>query len=217
MLTSVAPMSDRLIFGPRLRSERERRGISLDTIATATKVSADLWEGLERNDFSRWPSGIFARAFIRDYARAVGLDSDEVVDEFCRLFPQGDRRASRLIKAQAQLIGHSSALTETYIPPEGDRRAPDLTADEQSRARVARYASRTVAATIDTSCVLLAAAAVALPLAISFLATAGVVGLLYYGAATITLGQTLGTRTAAALRQRVPAVFAVQDRRRAHA
>jgi transcriptional regulator with XRE-family HTH domain len=210
-------MSDRHTFGPRLRSERERRGISLDTIAAATKVSADLWDGLERNDFSRWPSGIFARAFIRDYARAVGLDSDEVVDEFCRLFPIGDRRASRLIKAQAELIGHNPALTETMLPADGDRRAPDLTAEEQARARAARYAARAVAAAIDTSCALLGSAAIALPLAISFWATAGVVSLLYYGIATIALGHTLGTRTAAALRQRMPAVFAVQDRRRAHA
>ncbi len=210
-------MSDRLCFGPRLRRERERRGISLETIAAATKVSAELWDGLERNDFSRWPSGIFARAFIRDYARAVGLDADEVVDEFCRLFPIGDRRASRLIKAQAALIGHNPALTETMMPPTGDRRAPDLTAEEQARARAARYAARTVCATIDTGCSLLLAAAIAVPFSISFWATAGVVGILYYGVATIALGQTLGTRTAAALRQRMPAVFAVQDRRRAHA
>lgn len=210
-------MSDRHTFGPRLRSERERRGITLDTIATATKVSADLWEGLERNDFTRWPSGIFARAFIRDYARAVGLDADEVVDEFCRLFPIGDRRASRLIKAQAQLIGHSSALTETEMPTGGDRRAPDLTAEEQARMIAVRYAARTVSAAIDTACSLLLASAIALPLSLSFWATAGVVGILYYGVATIVLGNTLGTRSAAALRQRMPAVFAVQDRRRAHA
>jgi transcriptional regulator with XRE-family HTH domain len=210
-------MSDRHTFGPRLRSERERRGISLDTIAVATKVSADLWDGLERNDFSRWPSGIFARAFVRDYARAVGLDADEVVDEFCRLFPIGDRRASRLIKAQAELIGHSPALTETMMPTTGDRRSPDLTADEKARAKTARYAARAVAATIDTTCALVLAAVIALPLSISFWATAGVVGLIYYGGATIVLGHTLGTRTAAALRQRMPAVFAVQDRRRAHA
>jgi len=208
-------MSDRHTFGPRLRSERERRGISLDTIATATKVSADLWEGLERNDFSRWPSGIFARAFIRDYARAVGLDADEVVDEFCRLFPIGDRRAARLIKAQAHLIGHSPALTETMMPETGDRRSP--TPNEQSRAKAARYASRAVAAAIDTSCSLLLSALIALPLSINFWATAGVVGVVYYGVATVALGKTLGTRTANALGQRMPAVFAVQDRRRAHA
>ena len=64
-------MSERDTFGPRLRSERERRGISIETIVTVTKVGADLWLGLERNDFSKWPSGIFARAFVRDYAKAV--------------------------------------------------------------------------------------------------------------------------------------------------
>lgn len=209
-------MSDRHTFGPRLRSERERRGISLDTIATATKVSADLWEGLERNDFSRWPSGIFARAFIRDYARAVGLDSDEIVDEFCRLFPVGDRRASRLIKAQAELIGHNPALTETMMPESGDRRSADGR-DDQSRARAVRIAGRAVAAAIDTGCALGLTATVALPLHFSFWPTAGVIVLCYYVVATVALGNTLGTRTAAALRQRMPAIFAVQDRRRAHA
>jgi hypothetical protein len=210
-------MSDRHTFGPRLRSERERRGISLDTIAAATKVSAELWDGLERNDFTRWPSGIFARAFVRDYARAVGLDADDVVDEFCRLFPIGDRRASRLIKAQAELIGHNPALTEAMVPATGDRRARDLTEDEKARAKTARYAARAVAATIDTISALVLAAMIALPLSISFWATAGVVGLVYYAGATVLLGNTLGTRTAAALRQRMPAIFAVQDRRRAHA
>ena len=34
------------------------QGISLDELATSTKVSVDLWVGLEQNDLSRWPSGI---------------------------------------------------------------------------------------------------------------------------------------------------------------
>ena len=118
-------MSEHDTFGPRLRSERERRGISLGTIVTVTKVGADLWTGLEKNDFSKWPSGIFARAFVRDYARAIGLDADEVVDEFCRLFPDiGDRRVARIIKAQAELIGHDPEKVDeaSLLPPQGDRR-----------------------------------------------------------------------------------------------
>ena len=132
-------MSDRDTFGPRLRAERERRGISIDTIASVTKVGGDLWDGLERNDFSRWPSGIFARAFVRDYARAIGLDADEVVDEFCRLFPLGDRRASRLIQAQAQLIGHHLAYAESgALPLDGDRRAPPQQPSDESLRPCAR-------------------------------------------------------------------------------
>ena len=138
-------MSDRDTFGPRLRAERERRGITLDTIASVTKVGSDLWEGLERNDFSRWPSGIFARAFVRDYARAIGLDSDEVVDEFCRLFPLGDRRTSRLIQAQAQLIGHNLLRRGRRHAAQGDRRARRMsgpTTRSIRRARLVERASR---------------------------------------------------------------------------
>jgi transcriptional regulator with XRE-family HTH domain len=117
-------MFERDNFGPRLRRERERRGISLETIASLTNVSVELWKGFENNDFSRWPTGLYARAFVRDYAKAVGVDADEVVDDFCRLFPLGDRRAVPLIRAQAELIGHEPEATDDprLIPGGVDRR-----------------------------------------------------------------------------------------------
>jgi transcriptional regulator with XRE-family HTH domain len=118
-------MSERDTFGPRLRRERERRGISLETLVSRTKVSLELWQGFEANDFSRWPTGLYARAFVRDYAKVVGLDPDEVVDDFCRLFPLGDRRALPVIRAQAELIGHETTATDDprLIPAGIDRRA----------------------------------------------------------------------------------------------
>jgi transcriptional regulator with XRE-family HTH domain len=209
-------MSDRETFGPRLRSERERRGISLETIATVTKVSADLWDGLERNDFSRWPTGIFARAFVRDYAKAVGLDADEIVDEFCRLFAIGDRRAERVIKAQGALIGHAVTFDGSMVPPTGDRRAIARIKQEQARARRIRLAPRTVAAGIDTGVALFATAGVSMALNTGFWTTAAALGLAYYGVSTIVLGTTPGTKAVDALRHRLPTLFAVPDRR-AHA
>src|SRR3954462_15482317 len=74
-------------FGPRLRQERERRQISLKSIAENTKISRSLLEALERDDVSRWPTGIFRRSFVRAYAKAIGLDPDEVVREFGERFP----------------------------------------------------------------------------------------------------------------------------------
>ena len=210
-------MSDRDTFGPRLRSERERRGISLETIASVTKVGAELWEGLERNDFSRWPTGIFARAFVRDYALAVGLDPDEVIDEFCRLFPIGDRRAERLIKAHGELIGHNVALDGVDDSAGGDRRASGRMKAEQARARRIRLAPRSVAAGIDTANAVMLATGVSVLLDTGFWTTAGTVGLAYYAVSTIALGTTPGARAVDALRQRVPALFTVPDRRRAHA
>jgi transcriptional regulator with XRE-family HTH domain len=74
-------------FGRRLRSERERRRITLELIAANTKISVSLLRGLERDDVSRWPSGIFRRSFMRSYAEAIGLDADETVREFLDRFP----------------------------------------------------------------------------------------------------------------------------------
>ena len=99
-------MSEREAFGPNLRRLRVKRGVSLESIAAATKVPTDLWAALERNDFTRWPAGIYARAYVRAYALEVGVDPDMTVDEFCRLFPNGDRRVGRVVREQAALVGH---------------------------------------------------------------------------------------------------------------
>jgi transcriptional regulator with XRE-family HTH domain len=74
-------------FGARLRSARERRGITVRAVADRTKVSASLFEALERGDISRWPKGIYKRSFLRGYADVVGLPTDSTLEEFLRLFP----------------------------------------------------------------------------------------------------------------------------------
>jgi transcriptional regulator with XRE-family HTH domain len=76
---------DRL--GARLRAERERRKIALDHVAANTKISIGLLRDLERDELSRWPTGIFRRAFVRAYAQAIGVDPDETLDEFLQLYP----------------------------------------------------------------------------------------------------------------------------------
>jgi len=74
-------------FGARLRYERERRQIALKSIAEGTKIGIGLLEGLERDDVSRWPSGIFRKSFVRAYAEAVGLNADAIVREFTERYP----------------------------------------------------------------------------------------------------------------------------------
>ena len=74
-------------FGARLRSQRERQQVALTAIAAQTKISRSLLEGLERDDVSHWPEGIFRRAFVRAYAQAIGLAPDPVVREFLELHP----------------------------------------------------------------------------------------------------------------------------------
>jgi hypothetical protein len=74
-------------FGARLRRHREDRQVSLAEVAEQTKIKASLLEGLERDDISQWPAGIFRRAYMRAYAAAIGFDPDVAVREFLTLHP----------------------------------------------------------------------------------------------------------------------------------
>jgi cytoskeletal protein RodZ len=80
--------------GAYLREARERAGISVRAIATATKISVPTLEALERDDVARLPGGIFVRAFVRAYAREVGLDPEEAVRRFVARFPDASAEES---------------------------------------------------------------------------------------------------------------------------
>jgi transcriptional regulator with XRE-family HTH domain len=84
-------------FGPRLRAHREERRITLGAVAESIKVKASLLEGLERNDVSGWPPGIYRRALVREYAKAIGLPTEVVLQEFCELFSEPEERQSALV------------------------------------------------------------------------------------------------------------------------
>src|SRR5688572_1668143 len=84
------PSESRREFCLALKAARERKGISLATIAETTKIPASLFEALERNDLRRWPKGLFRRSFFRDYVRVIGLPVAEACDEFVRLFPDDE-------------------------------------------------------------------------------------------------------------------------------
>ena len=131
-------------FGPNLRRLRLQKKVSVEEIATSTKIAASLFEGLEKNDFSRWPSGVYARAYVRQYAIAVGADPDSTVDEFCRWFPQGDRRTAPIARETAAIVGVEAEWED--VPPESvgerrgqqDRRAPRSPQPTQSADWVGR-------------------------------------------------------------------------------
>src|SRR5258706_8482041 len=74
-------------FGARMREQRERQQIALTDIADRTKINRSLLEGLERDDLSNWPAGIFRRSFLRVYAQAIGLEPESVVREFLEVHP----------------------------------------------------------------------------------------------------------------------------------
>ena len=121
-------MNPQEMFVTRLRRHRTRNRVSIEEIAAHLRIRPDLLEGLERNDLTGWPRGLYARAWIRAYALAVALDPADTVEEFCRLFPQGDRRAGGTIQEIASIVASSSEYRDEFNREQGrrstDQRAP---------------------------------------------------------------------------------------------
>ena len=75
-------------LGARLRAHREQQQVALSAISGDTKIKLSILEGLERDDVSQWPAGLFRRAYVRAYARAIGLDPEPLVREFLEVHPE---------------------------------------------------------------------------------------------------------------------------------
>jgi cytoskeletal protein RodZ len=111
-------------FITRLRRHRERNRVSLDEIVGQTRIKRDQLEAFERGDLENWPRGLYARAWVRAYANVIGLDPIDTVDEFCKLFPHGDRRAQPTFREYAAIIAHQSTYQDEFEHETG-RRASD--------------------------------------------------------------------------------------------
>ncbi len=69
-------------FGERLKRTRENRKITLEQVATATKISARMLKALEDEKFGELPGGIFNKGFVRSYARFLGIDEAQAVTDY---------------------------------------------------------------------------------------------------------------------------------------
>jgi cytoskeleton protein RodZ len=72
-------------FGERMRRERAKRGISLESVSETTKIRPHILEALEKEEFDKLPGGIFNKGFVRSYARFLGMDDEQVVKIFIEM------------------------------------------------------------------------------------------------------------------------------------
>jgi transcriptional regulator with XRE-family HTH domain len=158
-------------FGRRLREQREHLGITLDAIAASTKIKSSLLAGLERGDVSRWPVGIFQRAFVREYARAIGLPPEPVVAEFVQIFDT------------------VSAADKPYDVPHTSGGELRLTLAIEPDRFPPGFAPALVGV-IEAASIVLVAAAASWMMATGFATTCCALMLLYYPIATASIGCT---------------------------
>ncbi|NOT49077.1 MAG: helix-turn-helix domain-containing protein [Acidobacteria bacterium] len=71
-------------LGQKLRAAREQRGISISEVAEQTRISPLYLEAIDADNYKTLPGGIFNKGFIRSYAKYVGIDEQEALQEYSR-------------------------------------------------------------------------------------------------------------------------------------
>lgn len=66
-------------LGDCLKEARKAKGYSLDDLQAITKIQKRYLAGIENEDYSMMPGAFYVRAFIKQYAEAVGLDAQEML------------------------------------------------------------------------------------------------------------------------------------------
>ena len=70
-------IQDKGVLG--LSTIRRNRGISLEQIASSTKISIRSLEAIEHGEFGKLPGGIYNTSYIRQYAQAIDFDESEIL------------------------------------------------------------------------------------------------------------------------------------------
>lgn len=68
--------------GEFFRQVRETKGLTIDEVASKTRIRSDFIKALEDGNFAKLPDQVFARGFVRSYARSLGLDEEDAIHRF---------------------------------------------------------------------------------------------------------------------------------------
>ncbi len=83
-------------LGLRLKSAREEKKITLDELQEITKIQKRYLQSIEEGKLDTLPGQFYARAFVKSYAEAVGLDPDVLFDEHANELPASNKQVTEI-------------------------------------------------------------------------------------------------------------------------
>nr|MBA2251583.1 helix-turn-helix domain-containing protein [Nitrospirales bacterium] len=69
-------------IGDFFKQVRDTKGLTLDDVALKTRIHPDFLIALEEGNFTKLPDQVFAKGFVRSYARSLGLDEEDAMRRF---------------------------------------------------------------------------------------------------------------------------------------
>jgi cytoskeleton protein RodZ len=92
-------------LGEKLRLAREARGITLSEVAAQTRIAARYLEAIEEDNYKPLPGGVFNKGFIKAYAKYVGVDEQEALNDYARIVSsQSDSQDDDLSKPRRSTV-----------------------------------------------------------------------------------------------------------------
>ena len=101
-------------IGETLRRERQRRKLNLDQVSRELKIARKFLEAIEKENFDVLPAGVFAKSFVRQYARMLGLDEEEAANEVQRALTPASEAPQFAAATPSEV--KVSPLPQFYVP-----------------------------------------------------------------------------------------------------
>ncbi|PAQ15946.1 helix-turn-helix domain-containing protein [Bacillaceae bacterium SAOS 7] len=107
-------------LGNRLKEARKAKGLSLADVQEMTKIQKRYLTGIEEGNYDMMPGKFYVRAFIKQYAEAVGLNPDELFEEFKSEVPSSHedevpQRATKVEPVKSNVPAEPSKILE-HLP-----------------------------------------------------------------------------------------------------
>ena len=100
-----------MLIGSELKSAREAAGLSLDEVATKTKLRSSLIAAIESDDFSLCGGDVYARGHIRVLATLYRIDSTYLLEIFDKNFGVSETALNDLAERNSQNLDRRSSVT----------------------------------------------------------------------------------------------------------
>lgn len=105
-----------LTLGEKLRQAREERGISIAEVAEQTRISPHYLEFIENDDYRTLPGGIFNKGFVKSYAKYVGIDEQEALQDYSKLVSSQESEVSEEPKTYRPEVLTDDRASSSILP-----------------------------------------------------------------------------------------------------
>lgn len=103
-------------LGEKLRATREERGISISEVAEQTRIAPMYIECIENDNYKPLPGGIFNKGFVKSYARFVGYDEQEALQEYGRIASELEARQDDPLRAYRPEVLTDDRASQSTLP-----------------------------------------------------------------------------------------------------